>query len=73
MASPYQLASRVGSSEVYAGSVVAQMTSSRRDTVIVRSTVDLGRNLGLRVVAKGVEDHATWQQLHALGCDAIQD
>jgi EAL domain-containing protein (putative c-di-GMP-specific phosphodiesterase class I) len=25
----------------------------------VRSTVDLGRNLGLRVVAKGVEDHAT--------------
>jgi EAL domain-containing protein (putative c-di-GMP-specific phosphodiesterase class I) len=49
------------------------MTSSRRDTVIVRSTVDLGRNLGLRVVAKGVEDHATWQQLDALGCDAIQD
>jgi EAL domain-containing protein (putative c-di-GMP-specific phosphodiesterase class I) len=37
----------------------------------VRSTVDLGRNLGLRVVAEDVEDHATWQQLDALGCDAI--
>jgi EAL domain-containing protein (putative c-di-GMP-specific phosphodiesterase class I) len=40
--------------------------------VIVRSTVDLGRNLGLRVVAEGVEDPATWQELDALGCDAIQ-
>jgi diguanylate cyclase (GGDEF)-like protein len=53
-------------------SFVAQMTSNRRDAVIVRSTVDLGRNLGLRVVAEGVEDLATWQALDALGCDAIQ-
>jgi diguanylate cyclase (GGDEF)-like protein len=53
-------------------SFVAQMTSSSRDEVIVRSTVDLGRNLGLRVVAEGVEDGATWQELDALGCDAIQ-
>jgi EAL domain-containing protein (putative c-di-GMP-specific phosphodiesterase class I) len=49
------------------------MTSSSRDAVIVRSTMDLGHDLGLRAVAKGVEDHATWQQLDALGCDAIQD
>jgi EAL domain-containing protein (putative c-di-GMP-specific phosphodiesterase class I) len=48
------------------------MTSSNRDAVIVRSIVVLGRNLGLRVVAEGVEDHATWSQLDALGCDAIQ-
>jgi hypothetical protein len=48
------------------------MTSNSRDAVIVRSTVDLGRNLGLRVVAEGVEDPATWQELDALGCDAIQ-
>ena len=53
-------------------SFVAQMTSNSRDAVIVRSTVDLGRNLGLRVVAEGVEDQATWQELDALGCDAIQ-
>jgi diguanylate cyclase len=53
-------------------SFVSQMTSSTSDAVIVRSTVDLGRNLGLRVVAEGVEDLATWQELDALGCDAIQ-
>jgi diguanylate cyclase (GGDEF)-like protein len=53
-------------------SFVAQMTSSSRDAVIVRSTADLGRNLGLRVVAEGVEDPATWRELGTLGCDAIQ-
>jgi diguanylate cyclase len=53
-------------------SFVAQMTSDSRDAVIVHSTVDLGRNLGLRVVAEGVEDQTTWQELDALGCDAIQ-
>jgi EAL domain-containing protein (putative c-di-GMP-specific phosphodiesterase class I) len=53
-------------------SFVSQMTSNARDAVIVRSTVDLGRNLGLRVVAEGVEDGITWRELDALGCDAIQ-
>jgi diguanylate cyclase (GGDEF)-like protein len=53
-------------------SFVSQMASSSRDEVIVRSTIDLGRNLGLRVVAEGVEDEATWRALDALGCDAIQ-
>jgi EAL domain-containing protein (putative c-di-GMP-specific phosphodiesterase class I) len=53
-------------------SFVSQMTSNSRDAVIVRSTVDLGRNLGLRVVAEGVEDVVTSQELDALGCDAIQ-
>jgi len=48
------------------------MTTSERDAVIVRSTVELGRNLGLRVIAEGVEDMATWQELDAVGCDAIQ-
>jgi diguanylate cyclase len=48
------------------------MTSSTSDAVIVRSTVDLGRNLGLRVVAEGVEDQGTLKELDALGCDAIQ-
>jgi diguanylate cyclase len=53
-------------------SFVSQMTSNSRDAVIVRSTVDLGRNLGLRVVAEGVEDGVTLRELDALGCDAIQ-
>ncbi|HKQ00522.1 MAG TPA: EAL domain-containing protein [Actinomycetes bacterium] len=53
-------------------SFVMQMTSDTRDAVIVRSTVDLGRNLGLRVVAEGVEDQTTLQELDQLGCDAIQ-
>jgi EAL domain-containing protein (putative c-di-GMP-specific phosphodiesterase class I) len=48
------------------------MLSNPRDAVIVRSAVDLGRNLGLRVVAEGVEDNDTWHALDALGCDVIQ-
>ena len=53
-------------------SFVSHMTSNARDAVIVRSTVDLGRNLGLRVVAEGVEDSLTLQELETLGCDAVQ-
>jgi EAL domain-containing protein (putative c-di-GMP-specific phosphodiesterase class I) len=53
-------------------SFVSKMTSNPSDAVIVRSTVDLGRNLGLRVVAEGVEDSVTLQELDALGCDAVQ-
>jgi c-di-GMP-related signal transduction protein len=32
----------------------------------------LAEQFGLRVVAEGVEDQGTWQELDALGCDAIQ-
>ncbi|MFI1994729.1 putative bifunctional diguanylate cyclase/phosphodiesterase [Actinoplanes sp. NPDC020271] len=53
-------------------SFVSGMTANDRDAVIVRSTVDLGHNLGLRVVAEGVEDDATWRQLDAAGCDILQ-
>jgi diguanylate cyclase (GGDEF)-like protein len=42
------------------------------DEVIVRSTVDLAHNLGLTVVAEGVEDEAVCDRLVALGCDAAQ-
>jgi diguanylate cyclase (GGDEF)-like protein len=51
---------------------VTAMTSNDRDAIIVRSTAELGHHLGLRVIAEGVEDAATWHQLNALGCDAIQ-
>jgi diguanylate cyclase (GGDEF)-like protein len=44
----------------------------RRDAAIVRSTVELGHNLGLAVVAEGVEDQQTCHGLAALGCDMAQ-
>ena len=39
---------------------------------IVSSTVDLAHALGLRVVAEGIEDEATWTRLRTVGCDAAQ-
>ena len=42
------------------------------DEMIVRSTIDLAHNLGLTVVAEGVETQSTWDRLAALGCDAAQ-
>ena len=42
------------------------------DTKIVRSTIDLGHNMGLRVVAEGIESEAVWRLLAALGCDQGQ-
>jgi diguanylate cyclase len=53
-------------------SFVIQMADSPSDAVIVRSTIDLGHNLGLRVVAEGVETQHAWQELSALGCDVAQ-
>ena len=53
-------------------SFVMNMTSDQDDAVIVRSTIELARNLGLRVVAEGVEDQSTWDRLSELGCDAAQ-
>ena len=51
---------------------VAGLLDNESDAAIVRSTVDLARNLGLRVVAEGVEDRATWMSLAALGCHEAQ-
>ena len=55
-------------------SFVANLVDDHSDNsaVIVRSTVDLAHNLGLRVVAEGVEDRATLDVLCRLGCDEIQ-
>jgi diguanylate cyclase (GGDEF)-like protein len=53
-------------------SFVMGMTQDESNALIVRSTIDLGRGLGLRVVAEGVEDEATWDALAALGCKAAQ-
>lgn len=53
-------------------SFVMQMQVDANDFMIVRATVDLGRNLGLRVVAEGVEDLATFDRLAEFGCDEAQ-
>ena len=53
-------------------SFVMNMEHDNNDTVIVRSTIDLGRNLGLRVVAEGVETQTARDQLAALECDYAQ-
>ena len=42
------------------------------DEVIVRSTIDLAHNLGLTVVAEGVESAVVQARLAAMGCDAVQ-
>jgi sensor c-di-GMP phosphodiesterase-like protein len=39
---------------------------------IVRSTIELGHNLGLKVVAEGVEDSKGYALLRSLGCDFAQ-
>jgi EAL domain-containing protein (putative c-di-GMP-specific phosphodiesterase class I) len=49
-------------------SFVQTMASDRSDATIVQSMIDLGRNLGLRVVAEGVESEAVRGRLEALGC-----
>jgi len=53
-------------------SFVMQMHVDANDFMIVRATVDLGSNLGLRVVAEGVEDLATFDRLADFGCDEAQ-
>ncbi len=53
-------------------SFVLDMTVDEADEAIVRSTIELAHNLGLRVVAEGVESAETWMRLGALGCDLAQ-
>jgi diguanylate cyclase (GGDEF)-like protein len=53
-------------------SFVGHMTSSPDDTMLVQSAIDLGHNLGMSVVAEGVEDHQTLITLQDLGADIIQ-
>jgi EAL domain-containing protein (putative c-di-GMP-specific phosphodiesterase class I) len=53
-------------------SFVIGMATDENDAVIVRSTIELARNLGLRVVAEGVETEEAWHQLALLGCEIAQ-
>ncbi|MEM9037097.1 MAG: EAL domain-containing protein [Actinomycetota bacterium] len=53
-------------------SFVIDLTNDDRGEVVVRSIVDLGHALGLRVVAEGVEDERIGHLLDELGCDLVQ-
>ena len=53
-------------------SFVGQMLKEQSDRVIVESIIGLAHNLGLRVVAEGVETQESWERLAALRCDSAQ-
>jgi EAL domain-containing protein (putative c-di-GMP-specific phosphodiesterase class I) len=53
-------------------SFVTTMGDHEDDAVIARSTIALGRNLGLSVVAEGVESEGVMDELRQLGCDSAQ-
>jgi diguanylate cyclase (GGDEF)-like protein len=53
-------------------SLVVAMAEERADALIVETTIDLGHNLGMTVVAEGVETLEVWQRLGQLGCDSAQ-
>jgi diguanylate cyclase (GGDEF)-like protein len=53
-------------------SFVATMHHNASDAAIVRSTIDLARNLGLHVTAEGVETADALAQLAAMGCELAQ-
>jgi len=53
-------------------SFVSDLMDDENDAVIVCSTVSLAHNLGLKVVAEGVESKDIWDVLVVLGCDKAQ-
>ncbi len=53
-------------------SFILKLDESEDDVVIVRSTIELGHNMGLSVVAEGVENNASLGILGQYGCDMIQ-
>ena len=53
-------------------SFVKHLAERSDDLAIVRAVIGLGHDLGLRVVAEGVEDGGAWRVLEELGCDLVQ-
>ena len=53
-------------------SFVKNMVNDKNDAIIVKSTIDLGHNMGFKVVAEGVEDIESLKLLKRLGCDYAQ-
>jgi diguanylate cyclase (GGDEF)-like protein len=53
-------------------SFVRHVAERDADRAIVRAVIGLGHDLGLRVVAEGVEDEASWRLLQEFECDLVQ-
>ena len=53
-------------------SFVMHMDIDDNDGTIVRSTIELAKNLGLEIVAEGVESERIWRQLQKLECTIAQ-
>ncbi|MBE9564496.1 MAG: EAL domain-containing protein, partial [Proteobacteria bacterium] len=51
---------------------IKDMVDNKDDEAVVRSTIELAHNLGLTVVAEGVENQSALNLLTELGCDTIQ-
>jgi len=51
---------------------IKNMINNKQDIAIVRSTIELGHNLGLKVVAEGIEREEEMQLLREFGCDQAQ-
>jgi EAL domain-containing protein (putative c-di-GMP-specific phosphodiesterase class I) len=53
-------------------SFIIDVAFDKQDIAIVQSIIELGHNLGYKVVAEGVENGMAWDMLNSLGCDAAQ-
>ncbi len=53
-------------------SFITNMVNDDSDAFIVRSVIDLAHNMGIKVIAEGVESHESYALLKELGCDAVQ-
>jgi len=53
-------------------SFVRNIATERDDSIIVRSTIELGHNMGMIVVAEGVEDEGAFELLRDMRCDVAQ-
>jgi len=53
-------------------SFVRKLAESSEDRILVRSTIELGHNLGLEITAEGVEDQKSIDLLTEYGCDTVQ-
>jgi diguanylate cyclase (GGDEF)-like protein len=54
------------------GSFVFNMCSEKDDETVVKAAINLGHDMGIEVVAEGIEDQETLERLNELGCDKIQ-
>jgi EAL domain-containing protein (putative c-di-GMP-specific phosphodiesterase class I) len=53
-------------------SFITDVAFDHQDIAIVRSIIELGHNLGYKVIAEGVENRNAWELLASLGCDTAQ-